>query len=270
MNTCQSCNNKFQGKFCNKCGEKVLEKSDLSLFKILGDFLQALTFANSKVVKSIWYLLAKPGKLSSEFIQGRRVGYMRPIALFFIINILYFIGGKLSDYTPDLNHQYYYTPYREYVQPKIDKKQESLGLEDQFFMPLYDSKSQYYAKSLAIINVPVIALLYFILLFKKRKYYTEHLIHAFHFFAFILLAITIIPHVVGFLIDLFGIDVPSEKPLQFILLSTLAIYSFFSLKQFYELKWYWSVPVTILTFPIVFAAMTVFKFILLHITLYSL
>lgn len=270
MYICRSCNNQFEGKYCSNCGEKVLEKSDLALKKILGEFFQALTFANSKFLKSIWLLITKPGKLSSEYIEGRRVGYMTPIALFFIINIMYFVFGRLTDYTPSLSHQYYYTPYSSYAQTKIDKRQSELELNSEVFISLYNSKSHYYAKSLVVINVPILALLYFLLLFKKRELYTQNLIYTFHLFSFVLLIITVIPHITEFLYSILNISSAEEKYTQLVLLIILCIYSFFSIKEFYQLKWFWSVIIGILTFPIIFIAMTCFKFILMHITLYNM
>ncbi|MFO0331064.1 MAG: DUF3667 domain-containing protein [Bacteroidota bacterium] len=88
--TCKSCGNHFIGNYCNQCGEKVLRAADRSFKTFLSNMLIAITFADSKMIQTLWLVLKKPGFVSYEFANGRRVNYLKPISLFFVLNLIYF------------------------------------------------------------------------------------------------------------------------------------------------------------------------------------
>ena len=266
--TCKNCSIELHGKFCHECGEKVIEENDFSLVKIIGEFFQALTFLDNKVFRTVWNLISKPGLLSSEYLEGRRIKYLRPIGLFFLVNIVYFLAGSLNDFTPDLSHQYYYTPYKNVAQKIINEKVEEQKTNYEDFQSRFNVKSENYAKSLVIVNVPLLAFFFFSLNFKRRAFYAQHLIFSFHYFAFILLAITIIPAPISWIVDLLDSSSNYESVSQLVILILVFAYSFFSLQRFYQHRWYMALILSILIFPILFICMTAFKFVLLHFTLY--
>src|SRR5271154_6675623 len=88
---CKNCGTPFKGYYCNVCGEKVLHPSDRSFKAFLSNILLAITFADGKVIKTLWWVVRKPGFISSEFAMGRRVSYLKPISLFFVLNLIYFL-----------------------------------------------------------------------------------------------------------------------------------------------------------------------------------
>src|SRR5688572_30663310 len=89
--TCKSCNNSFVGLYCNLCGEKIIEVSDRKFKTFFSKVLIATTISDNKFIKSLFLTVKNPGFLSREYIDGRRVAYMRPLQLFFILNIVYFL-----------------------------------------------------------------------------------------------------------------------------------------------------------------------------------
>ncbi|RYG38974.1 MAG: DUF3667 domain-containing protein, partial [Chitinophagaceae bacterium] len=93
--TCQSCGALFQGKYCSICGEKKLEKSDFSMEKFLSQTVDVFTHFDGKFFRTIKLLLFFPGKLTTEALAGRRVKYMKPVQLFFVICVASFFtfGG---------------------------------------------------------------------------------------------------------------------------------------------------------------------------------
>ncbi|MBK8686474.1 MAG: DUF3667 domain-containing protein [Bacteroidetes bacterium] len=88
---CKNCQAKFEGTYCNACGEKVIREGDFALKKIFSQALDSLTHLDSKLFKTMKLLFFYPGKLSSQYIEGVRVPYMKPFQIFIISNIFFFI-----------------------------------------------------------------------------------------------------------------------------------------------------------------------------------
>src|SRR5687767_12745415 len=82
---CKSCGTQFLGYYCNMCGEKVLDLEDRSFKTFLSNVQITTTFTDNKFLKTLKLIVTKPGFLSKEYAQGRRVSYMRPLQLFFIL-----------------------------------------------------------------------------------------------------------------------------------------------------------------------------------------
>lgn len=77
METCSNCSNRFEGKFCNECGQKAathlftmhewLHEIPHSIFHVDGGFFY--TFKN---------LCLRPGNTIGEYLAGRRKSYFSP------------------------------------------------------------------------------------------------------------------------------------------------------------------------------------------------
>src|SRR5882762_1622440 len=102
---CKSCGNHFTGNYCNLCGEKVLHAADRSFKKLLSNMLVTITFADSKFIKTLWLILSKPGFISKEITEGRRVKYLQPLSLFFVLNLAYFLFPVIQLFNASLNTQ---------------------------------------------------------------------------------------------------------------------------------------------------------------------
>jgi len=76
---------------CPLCGQKRLEREDMSFRHLIGEsFLDYFHF-DSKFFRTIVPLVLKPGKLSLEFMKGKRKSYVEPFRLFLVISIIYFL-----------------------------------------------------------------------------------------------------------------------------------------------------------------------------------
>lgn len=85
---CKNCNNQFHGLYCNLCGEKVILPKDRKLSNVVGSILAITSIVDNKFFKSLKLIVTNPGFLSREYADGRRVRYMRPLQLFFILNLI--------------------------------------------------------------------------------------------------------------------------------------------------------------------------------------
>ncbi len=84
---CSNCGTPMSGKFCHQCGQ-----SSRSMIKFFGEVIKELfddiVGYDSRLKHSILPLLFKPGKLTLEYINGRRFYYVMPFRLYLITSIL--------------------------------------------------------------------------------------------------------------------------------------------------------------------------------------
>lgn len=86
---CPNCGAVADRRFCASCGQ---EQKDfhVSFFRLIRDFLgDTLTF-DSRLFRSLYPLVRRPGFLTREFIEGRRERYIPPLRLYLFISIVFF------------------------------------------------------------------------------------------------------------------------------------------------------------------------------------
>lgn len=77
-------------RFCSYCGQKNSSKA-LTLKELLLEFFSGLVSYDSRFRKSVTALACSPGKLSREYIQGKRIGYVNPFRFFISTAIVFFL-----------------------------------------------------------------------------------------------------------------------------------------------------------------------------------
>jgi len=94
---CANCKVELVGPFCSKCGQS--ERSVILFFgSVIMHILEDIFGFDSRVGRTLFPLLFRPGFLTNEYIRGRRVHYVAPLRLYFFISIVFFIMlGFLAD-----------------------------------------------------------------------------------------------------------------------------------------------------------------------------
>ena len=77
--------------FCSSCGQKNSSKP-LNLKELLVEFFSGLISYDSRFRKTVSALVLRPGKLSKEYIQGKRIKYVNPCRFFISTAIIFFIA----------------------------------------------------------------------------------------------------------------------------------------------------------------------------------
>jgi hypothetical protein len=77
--------------FCSFCGQKNSSKP-LNLKELLVEFFSGLISYDSRFRKTISALVFHPGKLSKEYIQGKRIKYVNPFRFFISTAIIFFLA----------------------------------------------------------------------------------------------------------------------------------------------------------------------------------
>ncbi len=87
---CKNCDNEFSGKYCSNCGQSVKELERPIRFMI-ADFMGTIITFDTRLLKTLVTILFKPGKLTIDFLAGKRARYMPPFRFYLFISFVMFL-----------------------------------------------------------------------------------------------------------------------------------------------------------------------------------
>lgn len=92
---CGNCGAPLLGDHCYACGQPA--KGLVRHFSsIVGDALDSVFNLDTRVFRTLGPLFAKPGYITCEYFEGRRVRYVSPVRLFFFLAIVTFFVAQLT------------------------------------------------------------------------------------------------------------------------------------------------------------------------------
>jgi hypothetical protein len=100
---CKNCDAATSGNYCHQCGQAT-HLHVPSAREFLHEFVSHYVALEGKLWRSLKLLFLKPGLLTREYIEGRRVRYVEPLRLYLTFSIIFFALFKLSGveiYTDD-------------------------------------------------------------------------------------------------------------------------------------------------------------------------
>ncbi|WP_290417980.1 DUF3667 domain-containing protein [Massilia sp. YIM B02443] len=93
---CRNCGAATAGNYCQHCGQAT-HLHVPSAREFLHEFIAHYVALEGKLWKSLGKLIARPGFLTREYIEGRRVRYLEPLRLYLTFSIIFFAIFKLSN-----------------------------------------------------------------------------------------------------------------------------------------------------------------------------
>ncbi len=188
--TCISCGDQIDGNYCANCGEKRFNLHDLEIKHLAEESFEGFTHFDNKFFRSAKLLVTQPGLLSAYFWSGKRVPYMRPFALFFVCNLLFFfVVGQSNIFSLPLDSFYHYKPYTNFHLKEIIEK---LAPNEQTYAIIatrFNEKMGVQSKTFLFFFIPFLAIGG--LTIKRKMYLSAHLVFSTHFLAFIILYYTV-------------------------------------------------------------------------------
>jgi hypothetical protein len=95
---CANCQTPLTGSFCHACGQRA--HVHRSLLHLGEEFLHGLLHFDAKAWRTLPLLVARPGKLTREYIDGKRTRFVSPLALFlFMVFFMFFVVSGVSQNT---------------------------------------------------------------------------------------------------------------------------------------------------------------------------
>jgi hypothetical protein len=92
---CANCGAAMQGEFCHECGQSI--HSVLKpMHHMVEETVETVLHIDGRIVQTLPPLLLKPGFLTLEYFAGRRVPYIAPFRLMFVLCLLSFFVCHLA------------------------------------------------------------------------------------------------------------------------------------------------------------------------------
>ena len=206
--TCKSCANRFSGAYCNVCGEKVINDDDRKLKHFLGEFINAITFADNKLWRTLKNIIISPGRYSLDFVEGKRRGYMKPISMFFLANLLYFL---IPHFNTSLNIQTNDFLHSNVAEKLVQQEVAERGISLENYQSQYDTKTTELSKLLLIMMAIIIAIIFWIIhLGSRHNLIADNLTVGLEFMTFIIIYGTLSTSAILYLLSFFGLNLLSD------------------------------------------------------------
>lgn len=90
IESCLNCGTALSGQYCGNCGQRARSRL-ISMWELLSDAFGDLFELDSRIWKTLVPLLVRPGKLTYEYLQGRRACFMPPFRTYLVLSILFFL-----------------------------------------------------------------------------------------------------------------------------------------------------------------------------------
>ncbi len=187
---CVTCGEPLTGKYCAACGEKRPGPDDYKLGHFVEDAAESFTHADGKIFRSFRLLLTQPGRLTADYLAGRRKPYLKPLALFLVANTLFFLALPLLGWntlTTPLHIHLHSELYSPLARAVFERRFPAGTAVPADYVREFNAHGALLAKSLVIAMVPLFALLVWACFHRLRRHYLEHVVFALHFYAFWLL-----------------------------------------------------------------------------------
>jgi len=161
---CLNCTEPLENRhrFCPNCGQSTQKEETVR--SLIGHFLNDYFSYDSKIIRSVKPLFAEPGRLTLEYIQGKRIQYIPPFRLFIFLSIIFFL-------------------LMEWFNSSSSAMVEDELLDDSFWSSFFES----WLPKLFFLLLPLFALIIARLYRKKAKGLLPHFLFALHFHSTIFL-----------------------------------------------------------------------------------
>lgn len=260
---CVNCAAPVEGHYCANCGQKRFEPADRRFGHLAGEFVRGMTDLDGRAWRSLLALLFRPGLLSLDYNEGRRVRWLAPVTLFFAANVLYFLSPLHGDYAMQFDRQVPgriaaaaaepgtdtsgYTwdgqAHSAFTAAWVDREAAELDPDHhgdgyRKLRERYDARADDISKALVILHLPFVALVLALSFADRRRYYAEHFVVTLHYFTFALIMITALAHVDDVVRRLSPLGPLPSSALDGIARFLYALYAVLMLHRAYRTGWW--------------------------------
>jgi Protein of unknown function (DUF3667) len=209
VHRCLNCGAELAGRYCANCGQAA-DVHVPSTRELMHEALEGIAHADSRLWHTLSLLWFKPGKLTLEFVAGRRAAYLPPFRLYLVLSIIFFLVASVSN-THSKFVRFDDKPGVTAADPaecaSLSTTQFTAGLFGRDWAPRIrhvcgeiarDNGANLLHVVLGIapkamfIFLPLIAFLHMLMYWRPRHKYAEHLLFFLHLHAFFFSVMTLV------------------------------------------------------------------------------
>ena len=90
MSQCRNCQATLENAYCSSCGQRDVDL-ERPIWGLIGGVLRETFELDGRAAVTIKTLFRHPGKLTAEFLAGRRRAYTSPLRLYLVVSISFFV-----------------------------------------------------------------------------------------------------------------------------------------------------------------------------------
>lgn len=87
---CLNCGERLSGQYCGSCGQRSRSKL-ISLWELISDAFGDLFELDSRLWQTLFPLLFRPGRLTRDYLEGKRARFMPPFRMYIVLSLLFFL-----------------------------------------------------------------------------------------------------------------------------------------------------------------------------------
>jgi len=92
---CPNCSELLWGQYCASCGQRARARM-ITFWELLKDAGDLLASLDSRIWKTLGLLMFRPGRLTLDYLQGKRARFVPPVRLFIASSIVFFFIATLN------------------------------------------------------------------------------------------------------------------------------------------------------------------------------
>ena len=221
--SCLNCGTALAGEFCSACGQRDIPPYP-SARELVVDAVSEFSGWDGRLATTLRSLVRRPGLLTLEFLEGRRVRYISPLRLYLTASVVYFllaasaptvrldsgkslslglrVGTRVSDDKPSRPERVANAASESLNEEELTSEEKKAALADiakapavmQPFLRRAVEDPAGFKRGvlenmprLLFVLLPMFAAI--IAIFYRHRKYPEHLYFAIHLYAFIFLAL---------------------------------------------------------------------------------
>jgi hypothetical protein len=194
---CRNCGAVLLGRFCANCSQAA-DVHVPTTMELVHELMEGLIHSDSRLWRTLKYLWFKPGRLTQEFVAGRRVAYLPPFRLYLVLSVIFFLIASFTHVRTEFVHFDHKAGSAKNMESCDDIKFETFAQYPEFNQRVRhaceeivrDNGANLTHVALATLSkamfifLPLVAFLHWLMYWRPRYRYAEHLLFFVHLYAF--------------------------------------------------------------------------------------
>lgn len=94
---CANCATPLRGSYCHQCGQAAHARHD-SMRGFIAEGLSDVAQLDSRALLTLRHLLLAPGRMTLDYVSGRRQRYLNPVQLYLLVAALFFLVNAFNPF----------------------------------------------------------------------------------------------------------------------------------------------------------------------------